>query len=803
MSRKDLKQVAEENIQITKQRFYEANGVRTELVPSEGHEFEDVVVIKPREAAEFSYYRNNELKKYEQTKGGMMAFLLEDSMEAAAKLEKPLVMNFANAHVPGGGFLSGAVAQEECLCRESTLYASISSDKAAEMYEYNNHQNSPVDSDYMLLSPCVAVFRNPDLKYLIEPYEVAVMTVAAPNRNGAAKKVPKDELHNTLLYRINYFLLECIKHGYRNLVLGAWGCGAFGNDPKEVASIFYVLLKDQSYAAYFENIIFTFKNDEKKRDVFEYVFRSGNDKTKDVVVTDFIDKVYGTALLGDTIRRYGNAIKEHFVAYEGEDREAGKSFAKGLKDIAGFKKNPEYYETNVKQQAGFAAEVKTVARENAQKDVWWERNTRSTRTDDMGRQNDGNGHFIGGKNEELYDLAQTDRNGNYIVDTGRQLKYIGKDGRECAEKLLGKKYDKYRDADVPIEIPDDYYDEAIDTLQDKLEKVREQIKDARKKGKDDLVEELRKKEELISQTEDSLRRGKVKRDEAIFAVEHPKLSTAADVAKVANWAGMYQAAYSGVLTGSISIMTNVMDVAKGKITPEEAAKRVAKDTGESAISGYVTAFSGSVIKGAMQNAEKEYVRTFSKTNLAAGIINTTKLVMKTMFRYMHGEITGAQCVEELGKNGIGQLGATMYSTIGVMAVSGSEMFALELVAGMVSGMFGYAAAVSVYEDLKDSLNAYEYAKEERKRIEKLSNEVVEMIRQYRSELNESVNKYFAEHLDVFEYSLGEMDKAILDGDTDGFLMANAKIQEVLEHPVQFRNQKDFDEFMESDESLDF
>ena len=70
------------------------------------------------------------------TEGASFHIVNADSFEAAHSLERPLVMNFANAHRPGGGFLNGSRAQEESLCRCSTLYKSISSDKAWEMYHY-------------------------------------------------------------------------------------------------------------------------------------------------------------------------------------------------------------------------------------------------------------------------------------------------------------------------------------------------------------------------------------------------------------------------------------------------------------------------------------------------------------------------------------------------------------------------------------------------------------------------------------------------------------------------------------------
>ena len=128
------------------------------------------------------------------TKGASFFVVNADSFEAARGLERPLVMNFANAHRPGGGFLNGARAQEESLCRCSTLYKSISSDKAREMYDYNNTHKSPCDSDYMLLSPNVLVYRSYIGELLDDPFWTSVVTVPAPNKCGAASGTSQDIL---------------------------------------------------------------------------------------------------------------------------------------------------------------------------------------------------------------------------------------------------------------------------------------------------------------------------------------------------------------------------------------------------------------------------------------------------------------------------------------------------------------------------------------------------------------------------------------------------------------------------------
>ena len=167
-----------------------------------------------------------------------------------------LVMNFASATHPGGGYLKGSNAQEECLCRQSSLYTSLSNFQAREMYDFNQNCNSPVYSDYMLLSPKVDVFRSVSLEFLKEPYTTAVMTVPAPNLKGKAAHVPYKEIECVMEDRIRNFLMCAARYGYRRITLGAWGCGAFGHNPKDVAKMFRNVIKGEGLYEFFDYILF-------------------------------------------------------------------------------------------------------------------------------------------------------------------------------------------------------------------------------------------------------------------------------------------------------------------------------------------------------------------------------------------------------------------------------------------------------------------------------------------------------------------------------------------------------------------
>lgn len=221
--------------------------------------------------------KGSELLKAELPAAGEPCRILvttDDSVSAALKLEHPMIMNFANAHHAGGGFLLGANAQEEAICRCTSLYASITSEAAGEMYHYNNTHISSVESDYMLFSPNVTVFRDGGCQFLAAPVLVSVMTVPAPNRRGAALFASADKIGAAMYRRISIMLRFAAQRGIRNLVLGAWGCGAFGNDPAAVSGFFRRALLDDGLGAYFDTVCFAIygRPDSKNYLAFQKTF---------------------------------------------------------------------------------------------------------------------------------------------------------------------------------------------------------------------------------------------------------------------------------------------------------------------------------------------------------------------------------------------------------------------------------------------------------------------------------------------------------------------------------------------------
>lgn len=164
----------------------------------------------------------------------------ETTFAAAKRLEEAglntMALNFASAKNPGGGWKNGARAQEECLCRGSALSKCLEAN--FEFYEFHRERGGGLYSDWMMLSPCVPVFRGnePEEELLDSSWTTAFLTAAAPNRKAIF--FDTERVLPTFASRIEKVLSIGVAGGFDAVVLGAWGCGAFGNDPNQVAPLF-------------------------------------------------------------------------------------------------------------------------------------------------------------------------------------------------------------------------------------------------------------------------------------------------------------------------------------------------------------------------------------------------------------------------------------------------------------------------------------------------------------------------------------------------------------------------------------
>ena len=236
---------------------------------------------------------------------------------------------------------------------------------------------------------------------------------------------------------------------------------------------------------------------------------------------------------------------------------------------------------------------------------------------------------------------------------------------------------------------------------------------------------------------------------------------------------------------------------RGEIEGKEAVCDVVKSTGMAAATGYGVGFLGSALKGTMQNSGKEILRSLSKTNLPAAMVNMSLEAGKSLYAYLNGDINGTECLERMGQGGFSMIAASMSATVGQVVIP------IPIVGAVLGSALGYALSSACYSCLLSSLKEAKLSRENRIRIERECQEHIKYIGQCRKELE----KYFDDRLnyykDAFYEGFSEISRACNTGDCDGLIKACNKLNSKLGGKnVQFSNTKEFDELMNSDEAFD-
>ena len=199
------------------------------------------------------------------------------------------VLNFASATNPGGGVAWGATAQEECLCRCSTLYANLTARKLWHpFYAAHREQNNPLYNDDCIYTPGVVVFktdtREPELLPQDAWWNVNVITCAAPNlrpdRDGNIRvRISNDELFKLHVKRMRRILDIAAQKGNDVVILGAYGCGAFKNPPAVVAAAMRQVAEE--YCHHFRTIefaVYCSPRDDQNYRVFQQTFCTDDER---------------------------------------------------------------------------------------------------------------------------------------------------------------------------------------------------------------------------------------------------------------------------------------------------------------------------------------------------------------------------------------------------------------------------------------------------------------------------------------------------------------------------------------------
>lgn len=194
---------------------------------------------------------------------------IEAAEEYVRQGKKVCVLNFASATNPGGGVVNGSSAQEECICRCTTLYPCLNNDDLwTDFYKPHRKAANPLYNNDCIYTPDICVFKS-DINFP-EPlprdkwWKVNILTCAAPNLRERPSnpmnphagykqvKVTPTELETLLTYRIRRIFEVAVANENEVLILGAFGCGAFRNPHEIVGKVFCNVMQD--HLGYFDTI---------------------------------------------------------------------------------------------------------------------------------------------------------------------------------------------------------------------------------------------------------------------------------------------------------------------------------------------------------------------------------------------------------------------------------------------------------------------------------------------------------------------------------------------------------------------
>jgi uncharacterized protein (TIGR02452 family) len=167
-----------------------------------------------------------------------------------------VLLSFASARNPGGGFINGAKAQEEDLARCSGIYPCLLTQP--KYYDANREGESLLYTDNVIYSPNVPWIRVRNRELIDDVFLASVITAPAPNAGQALRRDPncEAEIAATLQRRAGIVLAIARDNGHRSLLLGAWGCGVFCNDPSMVADAFGQWLEHPHFLGCFDRVVF-------------------------------------------------------------------------------------------------------------------------------------------------------------------------------------------------------------------------------------------------------------------------------------------------------------------------------------------------------------------------------------------------------------------------------------------------------------------------------------------------------------------------------------------------------------------
>lgn len=232
----DRKAIAGETLEILKNGYYQINETQVRIHELQEKSIAGSFLLTPEQGASLiTQFPPVSPKKSGKPDWRLWNCSAVDAILKLAAEEKPCaVLNFASAKNPGGGFLNGAMAQEESLAASSGLYKTQTIHE--DYYQRNRQCKTMMYTDHAIYSPEVVFFRNGKFQLIPQPITASVLTLPAVNMGQVMQKGEDvQEAEQVMKHRMKLALAIFAQQNCRHLILGAYGCGVFRNDPKKIA----------------------------------------------------------------------------------------------------------------------------------------------------------------------------------------------------------------------------------------------------------------------------------------------------------------------------------------------------------------------------------------------------------------------------------------------------------------------------------------------------------------------------------------------------------------------------------------
>ncbi|WP_313530757.1 hypothetical protein [Anaerotignum sp.] len=470
------------------------------------------------------------------------------------------------------------------------------------------------------------------------------------------------------------------------------------------------------------------------------------------------------------------------VRYDSYGNDLGH-VGRSLKGVSAYKVNPEYEANNIRQQAGFSAELLTEARANAKNIL--EGNSERVRTADG----------VGKTNDQVNDLYTVDGRGN-ILETGKaQSKFLSKPKtpESSHEQVVDNfirdpKWEKY--ANSKMSVPSDQLEKAKNYAERQRLKYIEKAQEAKDlQVQQSFIEKAKKAEQIRDNLVDS----GVSSKDAIEARLHPKAFVAKETIKNIHSSSLDIAKGAAIVAGTVSMGKNLYAVITEDKGIEEAITDTVAETATISAKAYGINTAATGMSIVLKNATSTTFRRLGASPAPLAVTTAAVEIGNSLGRYAKNEIDEEELLLELGEKGTGAIAANYGAAVGTMVLPG--------IGTIVGGMIGYTISGVLYQSSLAILQREKLSEQRRILIESIVEESICEMKRYSENLKEQAIERCVYRENIYQTFFNDMYKSIEENDIDYFFSSIDYLGNFFGLELRFQTFIEFDEFMNDDNAI--